>query len=133
MQEPERSKASSFRPLTPSLSPAGRREFARRRLPLFPTFSPPRSREGPGEGEGPDFSARFPELAGRRRADYTGCMNDGFFDYATLAALLAIVAFLWSLHRDIGTLRDRISRLEGAVDLLANFLMDRDRGRAAAE
>lgn len=60
-------------------------------------------------------------------------MNDGFFDYATLAALLAIIAFLWSLHRDIGTLRDRISRLEGAVDLLAKFLMDRDRGRAAAE
>ena len=36
-------------------------------------------------------------------------MNDGFFDYATLAALLAIIAFLWSLHRDIGNLRDRIS------------------------
>ena len=94
-------------------------------------------REGPGAGggkcRGPDFSARFPGLAGRRRIGYTGCMNDGFFDYATLAALLAIMAFLWSLHRDIGTLRDRISRLEGSVDLLTKFLMDRDRGRAAAE
>ena len=72
-------------------------------------------------------------LAGRRHTYYNGCMNDGFLDYATLAALLAIIAFLWSLHRDIGNLRDRISRLEGAVDLLARFLMDRDRGRAAAE
>ena len=72
-------------------------------------------------------------VAGRERTHYNGCMNDGFFDYATLAALLAIVAFLWSLHRDIGNLRDRISRLEGAVDLLARFLMDRERGRSAAE
>lgn len=74
-----------------------------------------------------------PGLARRERMHYNGCMNDGFFDYATLAALLAIIAFLWSLHRDIGNLRDRISRLEGAVDLLAGFLMDRERGRSAAE
>ncbi len=60
-------------------------------------------------------------------------MNEGFLDYATLAALLAIVAFLWSLHRDIGNLRDRISRLEGAVDLLTKFLMDREHGRSVAE
>ena len=59
-------------------------------------------------------------------------MNESFLDYATLAALPAIVAFLWSLHRDIGNLRDRISRLEGAVDLLTKFLMERDRGRPAA-
>ena len=64
---------------------------------------------------------------------HNGCMSEGFFDYATLAALLAIVAFLWSLHRDIDNLRDRISRLEGAVDLLTKFLMDRERGRSVAE
>ena len=71
--------------------------------------------------------------AGRERMHYNGCMNGGFLDYATLAALLAIIAFLWSLHRDIGNLRDRIARLEGAVDLLTRFLMDRERGRPAAE
>lgn len=60
-------------------------------------------------------------------------MSEGFLDYATLAALLAIIAFLWSLHGDIGNLRDRISRLEGAVDLLTKFLMDRERGRSVAE
>lgn len=60
-------------------------------------------------------------------------MNEGFLDYATLAALLAIIASLWSLHRDIGNLRDRISRLEGAVDLLTKFPMDREPGRSAAE
>ena len=64
---------------------------------------------------------------------HNGCMNEGFLDHATLAALLAIVAFLWSLHRDIGNLRDRISRLEGAVDLLTKFLMDREHGRSVAE
>ena len=64
---------------------------------------------------------------------YRGCMSEGFLDYATLAALLAIIAFLWSLHRDIGNLRDRISRLEGAVDLLTKFLIDRERGRSVAE
>lgn len=74
-----------------------------------------------------------PGVADREHMHHNGCMNDGFFDYATLAALLAIVAFLWSLHRDIGNLRDRISRLEGAVDLLTGFLMDRERGRSAAE
>ena len=76
---------------------------------------------------------RVRHSTGRRHVYYIGCMNEGFLDYATLAALLAIIAFLWSLHRDIGNLRDRISRLEGAVDLLTKFLMDRDRGRAAAE
>lgn len=72
-------------------------------------------------------------LPGKGHMRHNGCMNEGFFDYATLVALLAIIAFLWSAHRDIGNLRDRISRLEGAVDLLAKFLMDRERGRSVAE
>lgn len=77
-------------------------------------------------------AGRGPGVARRERTYYNGCMNDGFFDYATLAALLAIIAFLWSLHRDIGNLHDRISRLAGAIDLLTGFLMDRERGRSAA-
>ena len=47
---------------------------------------------------------------------------------ATLAAAAVIVAFLWTLHRDIAGLRECIARLEGAVDLLTKFLIDRERG-----
>ena len=57
---------------------------------------------------------------------------------ATLAAAAVIVAFLWSLHRDmramearIGKLAERMARLEGAVDLLTKFLIDRERGQGA--
>ncbi len=48
---------------------------------------------------------------------------------ATLAAAAVIVAFLWNLHRDIVGLRERMARLEGAVDLLTSFLIDREHGR----
>lgn len=48
---------------------------------------------------------------------------------ATLAAAAVIVAFLWNLHRDIAGLRERMARLEGAVDLLTKFLIDRERGQ----
>ena len=41
---------------------------------------------------------------------------------ATFAAAV-VVAFLWNLHRDIAGLRERMARLEGAVDLLAGFLI----------
>ena len=57
---------------------------------------------------------------------------------ATLATAAVIIAFLWSLHRDmramearIGKLAERMARLEGAVDLLTKFLIDRERGREA--
>ena len=53
-------------------------------------------------------------------------------DYATLGVGLAILAFLWNLHRDLASLRERIARLEGAVDLLTKFLIDRERERPAA-
>ncbi|MDE0056859.1 MAG: hypothetical protein OXI22_23670 [Defluviicoccus sp.] len=60
-------------------------------------------------------------------------------DYATLGVGLAILAFLWNLHRDFTTLqrdfaslRERIARLEGAVELLTRFLIDRERERPAA-
>ena len=59
---------------------------------------------------------------------------------ATLAAAAVIAGFLWTLHRDmramdtrigrdIADLRERMARLEGSVDVLAKFLMGRDRGR----
>ena len=49
----------------------------------------------------------------------------------TAVAAVAIIAFLWNLHRDVADLRERMSRLEGTVDLLANVLIDREQNRAA--
>ena len=55
---------------------------------------------------------------------------------ATLAAAAVIVGFLWSIHRDVAglhrdmsDLRERMARLEGAVDVLTKFLVERDRDR----
>ena len=52
---------------------------------------------------------------------------------ATLAAAAVIVGFLWSLHRDVSDLRERMARLEGTVNVLTNtvnmltkFLIDRE-------
>ena len=45
---------------------------------------------------------------------------------ATLAAAAVIVGVLWSLHRDVSDLRERMARLEGTVDVLAKFLIDRE-------
>ena len=61
----------------------------------------------------------------------------------TIIAAVAIIGFLWSLHRDIGGLhrdigglrgemagiRERLARLEGAVDILTKFLIDRERAK----
>ena len=54
----------------------------------------------------------------------------------TIVAAIAIIGFLWSLQRDIGGLRgevadirERLARLEGAVDVLVKFLVDRERGK----
>ena len=44
----------------------------------------------------------------------------------TAVAAVAIIAFLWNLHRDVADLRERMSLLEGTVDLLAKFLIDRE-------
>ena len=49
----------------------------------------------------------------------------------TAVAAVAIIAFLWNLHRDVADLRGRMSRLEGTVDLLAKVLIDREQNRAA--
>ena len=58
-------------------------------------------------------------------------MNEAL-DYATLGVALAILAFLWNLHWDLAGLRERIARLEGAVDLLTKFLIDREHARPAS-
>ena len=46
---------------------------------------------------------------------------------ATVAAAAVIVGFLWSLHRNVSDLRERMARLGGTVDVLAKFLIDRER------
>ncbi len=57
-------------------------------------------------------------------------MNE-VLDYATLGVGIASLAFLWNLHRDVANLRERMARLEGAVDLLTRVLIDREAGRTA--
>lgn len=37
-------------------------------------------------------------------------------DIATLALGVAILGFLWTLHRDIASLRERMARLEGLFE-----------------
>ncbi len=43
---------------------------------------------------------------------------------------LAILAFLWNLHRDMADVRERLARLEGTVatlrDMLSGMLTKRD-------
>jgi len=40
----------------------------------------------------------------------------GAGDIATLALGVAILGFLWSLHRDMAGLRERMARLEGLFE-----------------
>lgn len=47
-----------------------------------------------------------------------------------LAGFAAILAFLWNLHRDLAAVRERLAKLEGAVDILTKFLIDRERPAA---
>lgn len=44
---------------------------------------------------------------------------------ATLAAAAVIIGFLWSLHRDVAGLRERMANLEGKMDVLTKFLSER--------
>ena len=55
-------------------------------------------------------------------------------DYVTIAVLLAVLGLQWNLHRDLSSVRsdladvrERLARLEGAVDILTKFLIDRER------
>ncbi len=47
-------------------------------------------------------------------------------DWITIGVGVAILGFLWSLHRDMQNLSDRVSRLEGTVESLAKVLLDRE-------
>ena len=46
-------------------------------------------------------------------------------DYLTLAGIVAILVFLWILHRDMLALSDRLSRLEGLIDGLRSAITER--------
>jgi hypothetical protein len=45
-----------------------------------------------------------------------GPMTNEVFDFAALAVGIAILAFLWNLHRDVANLRERMARLEGLLE-----------------
>ena len=45
----------------------------------------------------------------------------------TIAAAVAILAFLWTLHSDISDLRERMARLEGSFGVLTELLVDESR------
>ncbi len=47
-------------------------------------------------------------------------------EWITLAGTLAIIAFLWSLHKDMRSLSDCVSRLEGMVETLVQVLIGRE-------
>ena len=38
---------------------------------------------------------------------------------------VAILGFLWNLHRDMAALRERMAKIEGAMELLAKLLIDK--------
>lgn len=59
-------------------------------------------------------------------------MSAEIFQYANLAGFIAVIAFLWGLHRDLANVRERLAKLEGAVDVLTRLLMDRERGGVSA-
>ena len=46
-------------------------------------------------------------------------------DCLALAGVVAILAFLWDLRRDMRLLSDRMSRLEGSVDELRSAIAKR--------
>lgn len=37
-------------------------------------------------------------------------------DWITLGGIVAILVFLWNLHRDVADLRERMARLEGLFE-----------------
>ncbi|MDE0334603.1 MAG: hypothetical protein OXI64_06560 [Defluviicoccus sp.] len=52
------------------------------------------------------------------------------FEWAVLAVAVAFLGFLWTLHRDMASVRERLAKLEGSVDTLTRFLIDRERPAA---
>ena len=43
----------------------------------------------------------------------------------TIGVGVAILGFLWNLHRDMAALRERMAKVEGAMELLARLLIDK--------
>ncbi len=43
-------------------------------------------------------------------------MTNEVLDFAALTVGIAILAFLWNLHRDIANLCERMARLEGLLE-----------------
>jgi hypothetical protein len=43
-------------------------------------------------------------------------MTNEVLDFAALTVGIAILAFLWNLHRDVANLRERMARLEGLLE-----------------
>lgn len=52
---------------------------------------------------------------------------------AILSVGVALAGFLWRIATQLGDVRERFARLEGSVDVLTKFLVDRDRRGAPAE
>ena len=48
-------------------------------------------------------------------------------DYVILAVGLGILGFFWALHRDMRSLSDRVSRLEGLLEGLRDAITGRHR------
>ena len=46
-------------------------------------------------------------------------------EYITMGGVVAVLAFLWALHRDIRSLSDRVSRLEGLLEGLRDVVAGR--------
>ena len=47
--------------------------------------------------------------------------------WVELGGFMAIMVLLWTLRRDMAGLHERMARLEGSVDVLTKFLIDRER------
>ena len=50
-------------------------------------------------------------------------------DWITVGVGVAILAFLWNLHRDMADLRERMARIEGGMDILTKLLIEHKTAR----
>lgn len=46
-------------------------------------------------------------------------------EYVFIVGVVAVLAFLWTLHRDMRSLSDRVSRLEGLLESLRDAVTGR--------
>ena len=51
-------------------------------------------------------------------------------DYVIIGVGIAILGFLWTLHRDMRALSDRVSRLEGLLEGLRDAITSRHHSNA---